>query len=315
MATNVRKNRKMTMSQKTPVELFNNQMDTWIDTGVNLLDPRLCSPDILHRAYDAYVRHILVISSTLDESVEALALCASNNHGDTNAPQNTHKKVRLACTAGIHPHHADKYAKNGQVISDSEQDSANGNLQYWAKLKQLCADKNVSAIGECGLDFNRNFSTQENQLAVFEQQLIIAAELGMGVYLHERDAFDAQFALLQKYASRLKFMVVHCFTGTLAQMLKYLELGCFIGVTGWLCDNKRGLALQEAVKHLPLSRLLLETDAPYLFPKTLRPRKSTNEPCNIPYIGRALAEQLEESEQTVRNYAFKNAEQLFFNER
>lgn len=303
------------MSQKTPADLPINQKSNWIDTGVNLLDPRLRSLDILHRAYDADVRHILVISSTLDESVEALALCNLNNHIVSDAPQNTHKKVKLACTAGIHPHHADNYAKNGQVISDSEQDAENGNPQYWAKLKQLCADKNISAIGECGLDFNRNFSTQENQLVVFEQQLIIAAELGMGVYLHERDAFEAQYALLQRYASRLKFMVVHCFTGTLAQMLKYLELGCFIGITGWLCDNKRGLELREAVKYLPLSRLLLETDAPYLFPKTLRPRKSTNEPCNIPYIGSTLAELLEKSEETIKNYAFSNAKQLFFDQR
>lgn len=258
---------------------------SWIDTGVNLLDPRFDVPEVLRRAQLQDLTHILVIASTIEESVQAIGLCSSNQHA-----------VKLVCTAGVHPHYADQT-----------------NPESWTKLKALCADSTVSAMGECGLDFNRNFSSKPNQLYAFEQQLAIASECGLGVYLHERDAFDDQVRLLEKYAKHLKFMVAHCFTGNREQMTKYLALGCYIGITGWLCDAKRGLSLREACQELPLSRLLLETDAPYLFPKTLRPRKSTNEPCNIPYIGEYFAELRGEPVDLVRQYAFMNAFGLFFN--
>jgi TatD DNase family protein len=263
---------------------------SWIDTGVNLLDPRFDIPQVLERAHEQGVNHMLVIASTIDESGQAIALCNSHQH-------NNHPAVKLNCTAGVHPHYTDQT-----------------NPESWTKLKALCADTNVAAIGECGLDFNRNFSSKHNQLYAFEQQLAIASEHGLGVYLHERDAFEEQYALLEKYAEHLKFMVAHCFTGTTEHMNAYLSLGCYIGITGWLCDTKRGESLREASMHLPLSRLLLETDAPYLFPKTLRPRKSTNEPCNIPYIGEYLAELRGEPISLVKQYAFENALGLFFNQ-
>lgn len=273
---------------------------SWIDTGVNLLDPRFTLDDVLLRAYQADVTHILVISSTLDESQQSLSLCNRyNSPQQANAsPENiTLTKTRLACTAGIHPHYAD-----------------NSNAQSWAKLKSIIADKQVSAIGECGLDFNRNFSTKPKQLYAFEQQLNIAAENNMGVYLHERDAFDEQMKLLQTYSKSLKFMVTHCFTGNKEQLNGYLSLGCYVGITGWLCDPKRGKALQEAVQHLPLSRLLLETDAPYLFPKNLKPRQSKNEPCYLPHIALCLSELTNQSLEKVKQHAYDNALALFFSE-
>ena len=260
---------------------------TWIDSGVNLLSDRFDIPQVLDKACAQAVNKLLVISSTIEESEQAIQLCNSNAH-----------QVTLRCTAGVHPHYSD-----------------HTNLTTWTKLKTLIADKSVSAIGECGLDFNRNFSTKNNQLYAFEQQLALASEFGMGVYLHEREAFDDQINLLEKYAKHLKFMVAHCFTGSKEQMLAYVSLGCYIGITGWLCDEKRGVDLREASLTLPLSKLLLETDSPYLFPKTLRPRSSKNEPCNIPYIGEYLANLREQPVALIKSHAYENALALFFNQR
>lgn len=271
---------------------------SWIDTGVNLLDHRFIPEDVLTKSYEVGVTHVLVISSTLEESQDSISLC--NRY---NPPKYTNKnspitKTQLACTAGIHPHYAD-----------------NANSQSWIKLKANVADKKVSAIGECGLDFNRNFSSKTNQLYAFEQQLNIAAENNMGVYLHERDAFGEQMKLLEKYSKFLKFMVTHCFTGNKEQLDGYLSLGCYIGITGWLCDTKRGKSLQDAVQYLPLSRLLLETDAPYLFPKTLKPRQSKNEPCYLPHIASYLSELTGHNIEQVKQHAYDNALALFFSER
>lgn len=259
---------------------------SWIDAGVNLLDPRFELKEVLDNAESKGVEKLLVISSTIDESEQALELCKHNQHG-----------VSLRLTAGVHPHY-----------------SETTNAKTFTKLKEILADRLVSAVGECGLDFNRNFSSKAKQLYAFEHQLALASELGMGVYLHERDAFDEQTRLLAKYASGLKFMVAHCFTGNKDQLQAYLSLGCYLGITGWLCDEKRGAELRQASLHLPLSRLLLETDAPYLFPKTLRPKRSKNEPSNIPYIGGYLAQLRGESLHDIQKHAFDNAFKLFFNE-
>lgn len=271
---------------------------SWIDTGVNLLDPRFIPEDVLTRAYENSVTHVLVISSTLEESEDSISLCKRYNLPDQTYKSRPNIKTQLACTAGIHPHYAD-----------------NANSQSWIKLKSSIADKHVSAIGECGLDFNRNFSSKSNQLYAFEQQLNIAAENNMGVYLHERDAFGEQMKLLEQYSKAIKFMVTHCFTGNKEQLDGYLSLGCHIGITGWLCDPKRGKALQEAVEYLPLSRLLFETDAPYLFPKTLKPRQSNNEPCNLPHIATYFSELTGHSIDQVKQHAYDNALALFFSER
>lgn len=276
----------------------------WIDSGVNLLDKRFTLEEVLNRSYQANVKHLLVISSDIQESLRAVELCYSqsklkkelatdpktNNLTDVDS-------LKLACTAGVHPHYAEQT-----------------NSTTWTKLRSIIADNPISAIGECGLDFNRNFSDQKSQLYAFESQLAIAAQYGLGVYLHERDAFDEQITLLDKYSGSLKFMVAHCFTGNTEQLNTYVELGCYIGITGWLCDSKRGIDLQQAVKNLPLSNLLLETDAPYLFPKTLKPRHSVNEPCNIPHIAEYLASIINCSVSDIQSHSYSNARRLFFNE-
>lgn len=253
----------------------------WFDIGVNLTDERLPLQETVEQALAAGVSRLAITGTDLDGSKQAAAMVDQN-------------PLHLVSTAGVHPHYAS--AADAGVIR---------------QLAELARHPGVVAIGECGLDFNRNFSAPEDQLRVFEQQLQLACDLGKPVFLHERDAFDAQLVLLQRYASDLVGGVAHCFTGNTEQMQAYLDLGLYIGVTGWVCDERRGQNLQQAVKSLPLQRLLLETDAPYLFPKSLRPRQRNNVPANLPHIGGFVAELVEVGVSDVAKASYSNANTLF----
>lgn len=265
----------------------------WFDSGVNLLDERFNIEEVLVNAKRANVEDILIISSDVEESLKAQKCASHYNTLSSGADFKNVELPELHYTAGIHPHYADQC---------TEQDLN--------ALIKMCADNAFFAIGECGLDFNRNFSSPDKQLFVFEQQLKIAVKHGLGVYLHERDAFDQQTAILRKYIHALPFAIAHCFTGTREQLDSYLSLGCYIGITGWLCDDKKAEALQSAVKGLPLERLLLETDAPYLFPKNVRPRKRNNEPKHICAIADKLSELTAFSVSEIELAAFNNAKKL-----
>ncbi len=158
-------------------------------------------------------------------------------------------------------------------------------------IAQLAESREVVAIGECGLDYNRMFSSERQQLNCFEAQLQLAVRVGKPVFLHERDAHDPVFSLRKQYRPKLKGAVVHCFTGNTAQIREYLNLDCHIGITGWVCDERRGDDLRKAVRLLPRDRVMIETDAPFLLPRTLHPRPedNRNEPQYLPWVLETLA--------------------------
>lgn len=253
----------------------------WFDIGLNLTNSRFSKDlqQVLERAINNQVRHMLITGTNESQSQAALALA---------------DRYSQYSTAGVHPHDA------STVSGD-----------YLDQLRKLATHPRVRAIGECGLDYNRNFSAKNEQLSVFEQQLELAAELQLPVFLHEREAFEDQIRLLRQYRQALVGGVAHCFTGSRAQMEGYLELDLYIGITGWLCDNKRGQALRDAVSGLPLQRLLLETDAPFLSPKTLHPEVSRNEPAFLPHIGEVLSELMQVPVEQIAAAATCNAQQLF----
>ena len=150
------------------------------------------------------------------------------------------------------------------------------------------------AVGETGLDFNRNFSPPQAQVAAFEAQLDIATEFHKPLFLHERDAFDRQYQILASRAQHLPPTVIHCFTGSDQALRHYLDLGFYIGITGWLCDQKRGKLLRELVSQIPQERLMIETDAPYLLPRKTAsakalPSSQRNEPSTLPEVLKTLA--------------------------
>jgi len=256
-----------------------------IDIGVNLTNSRFDKDraQLIARAKDVGVKGMLVTGTNLHESQQALLLCQQYPN-------------YLACTAGVHPHDADNVADD-----------------YLQQLNVLAKSEHVKAIGECGLDFNRNFSTPTNQLRVFSQQVKLANELKLPLFLHQRDAFDPWLEILKPYIDKIPGMVTHCFTGDLAQLKQCLDLGMYIGITGWVCDERRGKELYDIVKYIPLDRLLIETDAPYLTPRTIRPKpkSSRNEPSYLTYVVDTLVEAMGHPFEDIIRQSYLNSQTVF----
>ena len=199
-------------------------------------------------------------------------------------------------TIGVHPHHANE-------INDG----------YLKKLKNVITTNNPHAIGETGLDFFRNLSTYEQQIYVFEEQIKIAIDTNKPLFLHQRDSHDDFIKILRKYSSDISKAVVHCFTGTQGQLDDYLELDCYIGITGWICDEKRNVELRKAIKKIPLEKLMIETDCPYLIPKNLveKPKNNRNEPTNLNHIINEIAVLMEIDVDILRKQTFENTINYF----
>ncbi|MFZ6654880.1 TatD family hydrolase [Undibacterium sp. TJN19] len=261
------------------------QKPSLIDIGANLTNRRFHADldAVLDRAKTAGVTHIIVTGTSERASQDALTL--ARQHG-----------AYLSCTAGVHPHEA-----------------KNWNAKVAKTIASLAVQKEVVAVGECGLDYNRMFSPEAEQLACFEAQLQLAVEIQKPVFLHERDAHDAFFALLKQYRPHLKGAVVHCFTGNTAQIREYLDLDCHIGITGWVCDERRGDDLRKAVRLLPKERLMIETDAPFLLPRNLamRPDAGRNEPMYLATVLEAVAAILRVSPVSLTQQVQLNTQQFF----
>jgi TatD DNase family protein len=235
-----------------------------IDVGANLTSKTFQRdlPAVIDRAAAAGV-HTLVVTGTSLAGSRAAADLAERP-----------ARTALYATAGIHPHHAVE---------------ATGD--WLAELRALAGRARVVAVGECGLDFNRNYSPQADQIRCFHAQLELAAALGLPVFLHERDAHDAFTGILREHRPSLAGAVVHCFTGPRAQLDAYLSLDLHIGITGWICDERRGRDLVTAVPAIPAARLMIETDAPYLLPRNMPspPKDRRNEPAFLPHVLNAVA--------------------------
>jgi len=238
-----------------------------IDIGVNLTNKRFDKDrtELISRAKTIGVSQLVITGTSVNESKQALALCQNYQQQFPNT---------LFATAGVHPHDADG------VSGD-----------YLAELAELARQPLVKAIGECGLDFNRNFSAPDQQLKVFKEQIHLAKQLNMPLFLHQRDAFQSWFSELQPFVDQIPSMIAHCFTGSKDELEKCLDVGMYIGITGWICDERRGKSLQEMVSLIPLERLLIETDSPYLTPRTIKPKpkSSRNEPSYLPFIIEKIA--------------------------
>lgn len=237
-----------------------------VDIGLNLTHESFDRDRdaVLERAREAGVAQMVITGTSLAESEQALAVC---RHLDPSG-------MRLSCTAGVHPHDAKQW-----------------NSDCVAQLKALLAEPEVRAVGECGLDFNRDFSPRPQQERALEEQLELAALSGLPVFLHERDASQRLLEILTGFRDRLSAAVVHCFTGDKRALYAYLDLDLHIGITGWICDERRGTHLHPLMRDIPAQRLMLESDAPYLTPRTLRPRPKSNrnEPAFLPEVLREIA--------------------------
>lgn len=202
---------------------------------------------------------------------------------------------KLLGTAGIHPHNADRAKQEDFQLIE----------------RFLLDNEKIVAVGECGLDYDRMFSTKENQIRCLEKHIILAEKWNKPLFLHERNAADDFIRRFKKHADICKKSVVHCFTGDRAVLDKYLTMGFSIGITGWICDDRRGKELREAVSMIPLDRILVETDAPYLTPKNVSGLDRTNVPQNIKYVVRDLAKYMKVSEDILIEHARQNTERIF----
>jgi TatD DNase family protein len=256
-----------------------------IDIGANLTHDSFDADRdaVLERAAAAGVARIVVTGTSVTSSVQAGALCERH-------PE------RLFATAGVHPHHA-----------------AQLDAHTAAALRSLLASPQFVAVGECGLDFFRDYSPRDAQRRAFAAQLELAAEVRKPVFLHERDAHEELVAMLTPARPSIAGGVAHCFTGGPDELAAYLELDLYIGVTGWVCDERRGARLRAAVPLIPLDRLLIETDAPYLLPRDLapKPRSRRNEPQFLAHVLERVAALLGQPVAVVAQATTLNAERLF----
>jgi TatD DNase family protein len=254
-----------------------------IDVGANLAHDSFDADReaVMHRAAAAGVVQMIVTGSSEDATRKAIDLSRA------------HPGVLFA-TAGVHPHHA-----------------ADLTPETLPSLRDLARAPEVRAVGECGLDYFRDFSPRDLQRRAFAWQLALAKELGKPVFLHQRDAHDDFLAILREHG--VTRGVAHCFTAGEAERDAYLALGLHIGITGWINDERRGYHLREVVKGIPADRLMIETDAPYLLPRDIKPapKSRRNEPAFLPYVVRAIAQARGEAAEAVASASTATARRFF----
>ncbi len=235
---------------------------SFIDIGVNLTHDELFNnlDKVINDMIDVNINNAIITSSCIDETYKALEII------------DKYPEI-FYTTVGFHPHNAKEFKESNIHI-----------------IKKLLKNKYVVAIGECGLDFYREYSTKHEQVNCFEHHLSLASETKKPLFLHERDAFNDFYDMLKNHCDNLQNFVVHCFTGNKNHLVKYLDLGAYIGLTGWLTDTNRGSHLKDIIRFIPHDRVMIETDAPYLIPHNLTfKHDGTNQPAYLTYIAEAVA--------------------------
>jgi TatD DNase family protein len=258
--------------------------EQFFDIGANLT----------HKSFDKDLESIITEADEL--GVKRLSITGSCLEDSKKAYEIT-KQFPKSCisTAGIHPHNAKEYS-----------------VELFSEIKNLLKEDNVKCIGETGLDFNRNFSTPDDQVRSFEAHIELSIEINKPLFLHERDAHSKFVEVTSTYLKDMPKSIVHCFTGDLEALTKYLDMGFYIGITGWLCDERRGKHLEELVPLIPLEKLMIETDAPYLLPRDMGIENSSrNEPKYLQHIAKKVASLRKESDELVYSSIYMNSLDFF----
>ena len=253
------------------------------DIGANLTHKSFNKDlkEVLERAFKNGVNNICITGCNLSDSKKALEIAQL-------FPDN------LITTCGIHPHYADSFDKKSIL-----------------EIYDVCQNTLVKAIGETGLDFNRNYSDKDKQIESFLNHIKIANKLNLPMFLHQRDAHQDFMYCINTEKPEVK-CVVHCFTGQKNELEDYLIKDFYIGLTGWICDPKRGSHLEELIPIIPLDKLLIETDSPYLLPKNLKIKGRRNEPSFLNEILKKIVEVRKETETEIKEALMKNS-LYFFN--
>ena len=258
--------------------------EQFFDIGANLTHKSFQEDmeNVLQESQQNGVKRLSVTGSCLEDSI--LALEISNRFPDM-----------CVSTAGIHPHNAKEFSR-----------------ELFTEIKDLLIEDKVKCVGETGLDFNRNYSSPEDQQRSFEAHIELAIDISKPLFLHERDAHEKFIEIINPYLNEMPKSVVHCFTGQKEALLKYIDMNFYIGITGWLCDERRGKHLEELIPLIPLEKLLIETDSPYLLPRDMGlDNSSRNEPQYLKHIAKRVAEYRNESEELVYSAIYMNSLELF----
>ncbi|MEC9205823.1 MAG: TatD family hydrolase [Pseudomonadota bacterium] len=255
-----------------------------IDIGANLTHDQLFKkiPSIIKKFKASHVQKVIITSSNIHDTEIALDLI---------------KKFPnvFYTTVGFHPHNAKDFEEN-----DIE------------KMKVLTNNSNIVAIGECGLDYYREYSPKKQQIECFEKQLDLCSKIDLPIFLHERGSHNDFYSMVKEYINKIDNCVVHCFTGTKNELLKYVDLGCYIGITGWITDLERGSHLHDIIKLIPEDKLMVETDSPYLMPKNINKSYDTlNEPAYLPYIVEVISKCLNKDIEYVCGKTYENTKRFF----
>ena len=255
-----------------------------IDIGANLTHPELYNQldKIVKNLKTADIKKVIITSSNLGDTKTALDII--NLYPDL-----------FYTTIGFHPHNAKDFS-----------------LEDIDKIHEYGKDKKIVAIGECGLDYYREYSTKEQQIYCFEEQLSIAESLKLPLFLHERHAHKDFTKILKSHINKIKNCVVHCFTGTENELKVYLDMGCYIGITGWISDTNRGKHLHDLLEYIPEDRLMIETDAPYLIPHNLPfKHNGINEPSFLNFVAQTIAECLNKDINVIKEVTYNNTKKFF----
>ena len=237
--------------------------------------------EVLRRAKNAGVTAVINIGYDLLSSERAVTQCES-------APP---EGAALVAAVAVHPHEAHHW-----------------NADVAETLRQLAKHPSVVAIGEIGLDFHYAFSPPAAQYRAFAEQLELAWQLGLPVILHIRDAYPEALEVVRRFGKPVKG-VAHCFTGTWGEAQAWLEVGFHIGITGIVTFGRKAETVREVAAKVPLERLLLETDAPYLAPTPYRGKR--NEPAYLPLIAQKVAQCRSEPVERLAAATTRNAASLF----
>lgn len=245
----------------------------------------------------------IVIKNAFSKNVSGFILTGTSAKASENVLELSKQNIdTMRCTAGVHPHDAKSWNTSKAIV------------------EKLIKDEIVIAVGECGLDYDRMYSTKEEQQLAFKEQLEIAEKSVKPVFLHVRNApgkekeiMDDFLKIFKPYHERGVRGVVHCFTGSSRMLQSFIGLGLYIGITGWVCDDKRGKDLQNLIRYIPNDKLMIETDAPYLTPKNM-PKdlyQRRNEPAFLGYVLEKIAELKRMDNNKLIEITNDNVERLF----
>ncbi len=260
-------------------------------TDISLID---IGANLTHESFADDLESVL--SRAKEIGIKALLVTGSDATCSTNAWHLTQQYSNVFSTAGFHPHHAKDFTSDGFEV-----------------IQELAKKSSIKAIGETGLDFYRNFSTPAQQEKVFIAHIELAIELKKPLFLHQRDAHQRFLAILKSERDHLQQVVVHCFTGTKQELFDYLDLDFHIGITGWICDERRGLHLHDFLHEIPLNRIMVETDSPYLLPRKIQPKPKTrrNEPAYLVYVLEKLSQCYGLTEAELAKHCWQNTIDFF----